>query len=239
VAPAAPTVPATTAIPVPRQEIHSVMWTGDSVSYDLAPGVVASLTAAGLDVDTYASNFGFRLIADGTQHPLAKLIPQQAAKIRPEVVLMQVSLWDISADDDTYRAALEQLGSDLNFLGASLVLVAAPPTGRDDLNDGATRLFGVASELAARSATDNIEVIDFGTQWHDGAIDFDGDGIPERKRDDTHVCPSGAAQFGVWLTQALDERYDGLTPGDPFVWAAGSWTGDPRYDDPVGACARL
>ena len=238
-APPARTVPPTTAIPVPRQEIHSVMWAGDSVSYDLAPAVVASLTAAGLDVDTYASYFGLRLIADGTQHPLAELIPQQAAKIRPEVVLMQVSLWDISADDDTYRAALEQLAGELNFLGSSLVLVAAPPTGRHDLNDGATRLFGVATELAARSATDNIEVIDFGTQWHEGAIDFDGDGIPERKRDDTHVCPSGAARFGVWLTQALDDRYDGLTPGDPFAWAAGSWTGDPRYDDPVGACARL
>ena len=33
------TVPATT-VAVPLQEIHSVMWTGDSVSFDLAPGVV-------------------------------------------------------------------------------------------------------------------------------------------------------------------------------------------------------
>ena len=91
------------------------MWAGDSVSYDLAPAVVASLTAAGLDVDTYASYFGLRLIADGTQHPLAELIPQQAAEIRPEVVLMQVSLWDISADDDTYRARWSSLAVELEL----------------------------------------------------------------------------------------------------------------------------
>ncbi len=33
-------LPTTTTVAVPLQEIHSVMWTGDSVSFDLAPGVV-------------------------------------------------------------------------------------------------------------------------------------------------------------------------------------------------------
>ena len=184
----------------------------------------------------------FRLIADGTQHPLASSSRKQAAKIRPEVVLMQVSLWDISADDDTYRAALEQLAGELELLGTSLVVVAAPPTGMARLERRARRDCSAwRPELAAGAPPTTSRYIDsaamWGTEW--SCIDFDGDGIPERKRDDTHVCPSGAARFGVWLTQALDDRYDGLTPGDPFAWAAGSWTGDPRYDDPVGACARL
>ena len=37
---------------------------GDSVAYDLAPAVIASLTAAGLDVDDLESYPGFRLISD-------------------------------------------------------------------------------------------------------------------------------------------------------------------------------
>ncbi len=41
------TVPATTAAPVPLTPITSVLWAGDSVAYDLAPAVMASLTAAG------------------------------------------------------------------------------------------------------------------------------------------------------------------------------------------------
>ncbi len=231
---------ATTAVPVPRQEIHSVMWTGDSVSFDLAPAVHASLTAAGLDVDNFGSYYGFRLIADQEHYDLTRIIPERAADVRPDVVLMQVSLWDAPADDDTYRAALEQLAVDLDFLGASLVVVAAPPTARDDLQDGATRLFGVATDLAAESATDNLDVLDPAPMWGPVFVaDFDGDGVPERKKDTVHVCGSGAAHFGAWLAPALAERYDGVDPGDPFSWAAGPWATDQRYDEPVGTCARL
>ena len=69
--------------------------------------------------------------------------------------------------------------------------------------------------------------------------DVDGDGVPERKPDTIHVCGSGAAYFGAWLAPALAERYDGVEPGHPFSWAAGPWTTDQRYDEPVGSCARL
>ncbi len=132
------------------------------------------------------------------------------------------------------------MAGDLDFLGASLLVVAAPPTERDDLSSGATRLFGVATELAAESATDNLEVLDTAPMWGPVFVsDFDGDGVPERKQDTVHVCGSGAAHFGAWLAPALAERYDGVEPGDPFVWAAGQWTSDPRYDEPVGTCARL
>ena len=77
-----------------------------------------------------------------------------------------------------------QLAGELNLLGASLVVVAAPPTGEPDLNDGVTRLFGVASDLAASSATDNLDVLDPAPLWGPVFVrDFDDDGVPERKRD--------------------------------------------------------
>ncbi len=231
--------PATT-VALPRREIGSVMWSGDSVSYDLAPAVVASLTAAGLDVDTFASYYGFRLIADADHYDLMQLIPKRAAEIRPDVVLMQVSLWDTPDDEGTYRAALVELAGELDVLGASLVVIAAPPTGMDDMNAGMTRLFGVASALAHESETDNIEVLDSGAAWGPTfRRDFDGDGVPERKQDLIHVCGSGAAHFGAWLAPALAERYDGVDPGDPTQWAAAPWVLDSRYDDPVGTCALL
>jgi len=234
------TVPTTTAVPVPRQEIHSVMWTGDSVSFDLAPAVQASLTAAGLDVDHFGSYYGFRVIADQEHYDLSRIIPERAAEVRPDVVLMQVSMWDALVDDDTYRAALEKMARELDFLGASLVVVAAPPIGMDELHQGATRLFGVARDMAAESATDNLDVLDSAPMWGPVYVtDFDGDGVPERKQDTVHVCGSGAAQFGAWLAPALAERYDGVVPGDPFAWAAGPWAADQRYDEPVGTCARL
>ena len=236
----APTTVPPTTVPLPRQEIHSVMWAGDSVSYDLAPAVIASLTAAGLDVDTHASYYGFRLIADADHYDLSQLIPKEVAKVRPDVVLMQISLWDTPVDDDTYGAALVKLAVDLDVLGTSLVVVGAPPTAMDDMNEGMTRLFGVASDLAAVSATDNFDVLDPAPMWGPVFVrDFDGDGVPERKQDSIHVCGSGAAHFAAWLAPALAERYDGVEPGDPFSWASGSWGLDPRYDDPVGTCARL
>ncbi len=180
------------------------------------------------------------MIADKEHYDLAKIIPERAAEVRPEVVLMQISFWDGTADDDTYRAALKQLAVDLDFLGASLVVVAAPPTERDDLGGGPTRLFGVATDLAAESATDNLDVLDPAPMWGPVFVrDFDGDGVPERKQDTIHVCGSGAAHFGAWLAPALAERYIGVEPGDPFSWAAGPWTTDARYDEPVGTCARL
>ena len=192
----APTVPArtvpATTVAVPLQEIHSVMWTGDSVSFDLAPGVVASLTAAGLDVDVYGSYYGLRLVADKEHYDLAKIIPERAAEVRPEIVLMQISFWDGTADDDTYRAALKQLAVDLDFLGASLVVVAAPPTERADLGGGPTRLFGVATDLAAESVTDNLDVLDPAPMWGPVfVLDFDGDGVPEREQDTTPRLRSG------------------------------------------------
>jgi hypothetical protein len=61
-----------------------------------------------------------------------------------------------------------------------------------------------------------------------------GKWVRARKLDNTHMCPYGAAQFGALITADLTPylRLPGMKPG----WEYGSWTLDPRYNDPPGAC---
>ena len=58
--------------------------------------------------------------------------------------------------------------------------------------------------------------------------------VRARKLDNTHMCPYGAAQFGALITADLTPylHLPAMKPG----WEYGSWTLDPRYNDPVGAC---
>ena len=61
-----------------------------------------------------------------------------------------------------------------------------------------------------------------------------GKWVRARKLDNTHMCPYGAAQFGALVTEELTPilHLGALKPG----WEFASWTEDPRYNDPPGAC---
>jgi hypothetical protein len=69
-------------------------------------------------------------------------------------------------------------------------------------------------------------------------IDIDDDGVPERKRDGIHVCPTGALRSAQWLLQQLESLYGTSLPANND-WVLGPWSSDSRYDSPPGACARL
>ncbi|MFZ9564423.1 MAG: hypothetical protein ACO3AT_04475, partial [Ilumatobacteraceae bacterium] len=69
-------------------------------------------------------------------------------------------------------------------------------------------------------------------------IDIDDDGVPERKRDGIHVCPTGALRSAQWLLQQLESLYGISLPANND-WVLGPWSSDSRYDSPPGACARL
>ncbi len=231
---------ATTAVAL--TPIGSVLWAGDSVAHELAPAVRASLVAAGLEVDDLEAFPGFRLISpERADIDLSRLIPRRAAEVAPDLALVQISNWDTTADSEQYRAALIALAEELEPLGTKLVMVSTPITWDNGLNAEHARLFAVAAELAHDGQDRNIGVLDASVVWGDepGVRDLNGDGTPERKRDGIHVCPSGAASFGAWLANALEIRYEGVTPGDPAVWADALWVVDKRYDEPVGTCAPI
>ncbi len=48
------------------------------------------------------------------------------------------------------------------------------------------------------------------------------------------MCPYGAAQFGALVTEELTPVLNLAAPKPG--WEFASWTEDPRYNDPPGAC---
>jgi hypothetical protein len=214
------------------------MWTGDSIAYDLAPAVVASLGAAGVRADD--SSFpGTRLIPEGGGTSLLDTLAERLTAKPVDVVVMQLSVWDSEQDTDEQYAALAALRELVHELGAQLVLVPPPVSG--DTEDNA--FYAGMTEQAARIAAEDpagTVLLDPTAVWGTEAVlDLDGDATPERKRDLIHVCPSGAARFALWLSTELDRRFDGVAPAPATDWATGEWVTDPRYDEPVGACAPL
>jgi peptidoglycan/LPS O-acetylase OafA/YrhL len=230
------TVVATAAVPV----VASVLWAGDSVAFDISPGLVAALSSAGPSVDASSAYPGLRLISDDAAITFSSFLQPHLARSGADTVVLQISMWDITASDEQYEQALRDLATQLSASGARLVLVNAPPTGDSSLNTDLERLAAVAARVAGSEPADEIWFLDATVVWGEGGVlDLDGDGAPERKRDLIHVCPAGAARFGAWFVTAVDAQFDGVTPVAPSDWAGGPWVADPRYDDPAGACAAV
>ncbi|MGH9134639.1 MAG: acyltransferase family protein, partial [Ilumatobacteraceae bacterium] len=106
--------------------VTRVMWTGDSIAYDLAPGVGAALTGAGIRAESTAY-LGMRLVGDGQFALLPRLrtlLPSAGA----DVIVVQLSLWDADADPVAQTSALDELHGLVVGGGSRLVLVQPPPT---------------------------------------------------------------------------------------------------------------
>ncbi len=228
--------PSTTATTQPRVAISGVVWAGDSVAFDQAPAVDAALTAAGLAVDTDAAFPALRLTGLGELSMIERILARVTAT-GADLVVVQLTGWDREADPARITDVLTILDQALADLGAQLLLVTPPSTGITEYDAGLTRVVSMAATSASALG---VTVLDAAEVWGPiGDVDLDDDGVPERKVDNVHVCPSGAARFASWLTAQLADRFDGIIPAPPASWAAGPWTSDPRFDEPVGACAPL
>jgi hypothetical protein len=58
--------------------------------------------------------------------------------------------------------------------------------------------------------------------------------IRARKLDKVHLCPEGSARYGAALLADMTQVFK-LAPPSPD-WSQGSWTSDPEFNDPPGAC---
>jgi peptidoglycan/LPS O-acetylase OafA/YrhL len=238
-----PTTDATTTAPTdpppPLPVARTVLWDGDSLAYDQAPAVVAALRASGVVV-VDSSQVGGRLTAyDDGREPLGRLIDGFAAApaTQPvDLVVHQLTVWDGAEDPADQLAALENLAALAANRGARLVLLTAPVVAPDRAEPGMANLVANARQLAAASGGE-VVLLDqtpvFGDQFVE---DLDGDGVPERKPDGVHVCPSGAARLAAWLIPELAQRFDGIAAVAPSAWVEGAWAQDSRFDDPPGAC---
>jgi len=55
-----------------------------------------------------------------------------------------------------------------------------------------------------------------------------------RKLDNVHLCPEGSARYAGAILTDLTAIFR-LAPADPS-WSQGTWTADPDFNDPPGAC---
>jgi hypothetical protein len=218
-----------------------VVWWGDSIAYDAAPGVLAAMRASGPAVATQAYP-GKGTVKSRFYDPAAHLPGDFAAAGAYDLVVAQLSEWDLTASLDLQVAGLEQFYADVVAARptASVVFVTAPPTAQTPGDDpDRVRLRAAAATVAAEHPG-RAWLFDAEAVWGQTfERDMDGDGIPERKADKVHICPSGAARFAAWLVSQLAATFDGFTPPPDLSWVSGSWSKDKRYNDPPGTCARL
>jgi len=229
---------------------------GDSVMFDSSLGILAALEATG-EV-TVPANSAFPGWGLTTLHSWPSWVSQNLTQYHPQIAIGSWSWDDTEAltDPVAYRALLE------SFMRAMLapadgvdvvVLLQFPQAGPDtSITDPVVRQQTWVTQNRAQDAWDAIA--------RQAVTAFPGHALyltteelfaphgrfftwmqtPQhkwvraRKLDNTHMCPYGAAQFGAFLTEDLTPylHLPAMKPG----WEYGSWTLDPRYNDPVGAC---
>jgi peptidoglycan/LPS O-acetylase OafA/YrhL len=215
-----------------------ILWYGDSVAADLWPPFAAALDAIGI-VGASGAYGGVGLtVRDGIPDPIGR-VAEHIDTHSPDLLVMPLSLWDAYATPDEQKAGLEALVELTGARGVPLVLITIPVRSPDTADPGEAAFIARARAVADAHA-DRVLVLDvtevFGDEF---ALDVDGDGTPERKRDGVHLCPTGALAVTTWLLGELDRYVDGVGPPTSTEWVLGDWRTDDRYDDPPGACAAL
>lgn len=240
-APPATTTPAstTTTTVIPSwPDLVSVTWHGDSIAFDAAPAITAAFQASGVATDTLAFP-GVRLTAyDDGRDPFS-FIEERLRTDPPDVLIHQLSVWDAGKPVDEQRAALSALNDLLVQHDVALIMVTAPVQTPELADPNMPTLVESARWLASQDPS-RIVVLDqtpvFGDVY---TRDVDADGVPERKPDGVHLCPSGAARLAAWLLTEMTRFAPGFEPAAPGSWAGGSWTEESRFDEPLGACSAL
>jgi peptidoglycan/LPS O-acetylase OafA/YrhL len=231
------TVAATTStVPPLLAPTSRVLMVGDSIAFDEWPAIAAALYAGEIAIGGYVSP-GAGLLDN--RYDATTEIDKMVIDFRPDLVLYQGSLWDWGTPE-AQRAAYERFTAVVLGQGARLAFITIPPLRADQADiERLGPIKGIMRDIADQHPGQVI-VLDSDEAW--GPVfneDVNGDKVPERKPDGLHVCPSGAAMYAVWLTNALEQRFADFVPVPPSEWATGGWVDDPRYTQPAGICALL
>jgi hypothetical protein len=231
-----------------------VMIVGDSVMADATPGVAAAVNASGnarVVAETAFGGWGLTRDPDWQAHAETAVRTDH-----PQIVIGTWS-WDTGMAQ-TQPAAYEQLlRSYLSVLlsnGVDLVVLTQFPASGPStvILDPAKQHAAWVQQLSGEASWDRearqaVQAFPgHATYLQTGALfapgdrfmawlrDPDGQWIRARKIDNAHICPYGAAEFGALITRDLTPA---LHLGAPAPgWDTGSWTRDPRYNEPAGAC---
>ncbi len=227
--------PTSTTAPALWAATSRVLMLGDSVAYDEWPAVAAAMKASHLTItQSVEPGVGLLDVNSTWSTTLARVI----TKAHPDLVIYQASLWDFGSVDEQ-RAAYEVFTDLVLAHGARLALITEPPVRADQRNDRLAPVAGVMAEIAA-AHPDAVTVFDVSGAWGgEFSQDVNGDGVPERKPDGVHVCPSGAAMYSLWLLGQMQQHFADFSPAPATEWMTGRWVSDKRYVTPEGVCAAL
>ena len=229
---------------------------GDSVMDDSSLGIIAALDSTGeVTVPVNSAFPGWGLT---TLHAWPSFVAQNLAQYHPRIAIGSWS-WDDSealSDPVAYRTLLKSFIRAMLAPGDGVdvvVLLQFPQGGPlDSVTDPVVRQQDWVKQTRQQDAWNAIarQVV---TAFPGRALYLTTEQLfaphgrfltwmrtPQhkwvraRKLDNTHMCPYGAAQFGALVTDDLTPylRLPAMKPG----WEFGSWTLDPRYNDPPGAC---
>ena len=242
-------------LPPPTPGSPYRMWIfGDSVMGDSEPGVIAALNATG-GVQTIENSAigGWGLWSDTGW-------PQDAAlsDYRPQIALGTWS-WDNQIAESNPTAYEQRVQSAIGTLiqnGVQLVVILQfPQSGPATENTQLTFLqlqADWAQRTEAQDAWDTAvqqavsafpghavflktnPLFAAGGYYSPWMKTAQGTWIRARKIDNAHFCPYGAAELGALVTEELTPilHLGPMASG----WDTGSWTTDPRFNDPPGAC---
>ncbi len=232
------TTTTSTTVPLSSPPVTSVFWYGDSIAQGTWPPLGAAFSALGIDAHSGAYGGVGLVTRPDFDHPW-EILQTHLDTYSPDLLIFQLTIWDAYESSDDQIAAFEHLGGLLEEYDLRLALVTIPVRSPEEADPREPILIDNARDFASRHA-DRVVLFDqsevLGTVY---ARDLDGDGVPERKYDGVHLCPTGALAVAFWLVDVLHERYEGIGLPDPAEWAFGEWQNDPGYDEPPGACAAV
>jgi len=226
---------------------------GDSVTYEIEPGLTAALEHTGLVVSANRTQMGFGL----SQWPIFhwwEVWEPFLEEVRPEAVVVQVGIWDVQTvhggerrrprpEDPDWEAQYTFLvGVALDVLTADgahvywLTMLPAPEPGQSD------RLNRLLADIADDDSRMSVVDLTPGFTDPDGRyvqhLDRHGAVWPIRKVDGVHICREGA-EVAASLAAAMilaDAGLDLVAGWEKNLWRSGAlYEVDPCEDPaPVG-----
>jgi hypothetical protein len=242
-----------------------VMVLGDSVMHDASFGIAAALGATGEATVANRTIDGFGLVNAGNwRTSLPDLIAQTHPQLVVASwswdqygPTMPNALHQPAAYAELLKSAVETILSPGNGV-EGLIFTEFPQSGKLIGQNGDPQTAYNAERRAGVVAWNNIaqsmtaaypgrvmyfpladSVLLHGT--YSAWLPPEGDpGAPKstwlrvRKLDKVHLCPEGSARFGAAFLADLTQVF-GLTAATGN-WSQGSWTSDPSFNNPPGAC---
>jgi len=225
---------------------------GDSVMWDSAAAITSILESTGVvqvqDRSVLGFNFSHGLRdVHGDDIPWRTEIPRYLAETRPDVIVTGFGLVDelgIMRGNQTIEDFREHVTEAMGLLTASgakaLVLGVMPSVDGIEKRDPKPFARDV-NEIFRALPLLFPGIVQYLDPDHliapDGLPVYVVEGQRVRKKDLTHICPSGAARLTAGIYETLTVSWP--VPPPAAGWESGSWTTDPRYDLPPGACIEM